>query len=217
MLEVKIHKDPYELKHYLYKTGTIRLNEGFTVVIGRNGCGKTTFCRTLKDFCNKNDIPCYSYDNYHDGGSTAMQVYLGMEDFESLVSTAFHSEGEQIYYNLGMQIKQIGSFIKKYRESKQLVVVLDTLDSGFDVEGISELKHLTGVMIDDCKKHGIELYIVITANNYALIHKSNCIDIKTGEYHYFDNYEAYEKFIMNQYKKDRQAEARRKKKESKDN
>lgn len=39
------------------------------------------------------------------------------------------------------------------------------------------------------------------------------MDIRTGEYCYFDNYGTYEKFILNQYKKDRQAQARRKNKE----
>lgn len=211
MIEVKRYKDPYDLKHYLFKTGTVMLNEGLTVVIGRNGCGKSTFCWQLEDYCKKNNIPYYNYDNYKQGGTHAHSEYSFLEDFDALCSTLFHSEGEQIFYNLGRQVQKISSFIKEHKDSKQLVIILDALDSGFDVEGIKQLKDIVNVMINDCSKHEIELYVVITANNYALIHKNSCMDVKTGEYHYFDNYGAYEKFILDQYEKDRKADAKRKK------
>jgi len=213
MIEIKIIKDPYDLKHYLYKTATINLNEGFTVIIGRNGCGKTTFCWQLAEHCKKQNIPYYKYDNYKQGGTHAHSEYSFLEDFDALSSTLFHSEGEQIFYNLGRQVQNISSLIKEHKDSKQLVIILDALDSGFDVEGIGQLKNIANIMVEDCRKNNIELYVVITANNYALIHKNSCMDVRTGEYHYFDNYEAYEKFILDQYEKDRKAEAKRKKKE----
>lgn len=202
MLSVKINSCPYD-ERKLYKTSHIDLETGLNVIIGRNGSGKTTLCREIENFCNENKIPLFKYDNYTDGGSSSMEKYMFFGNFEAFGATAFHSEGEQIFYNFGEQIKAIGKFIREHLDSKQLVITLDAMDSGLDIDGIDQLKSIVNVMTEDCKNKEVELYVVATANNYALIHKNHCIDVSTGKDLYFEKFEDFHKFISDQYKKDR--------------
>ena len=171
------------------------------VIIGRNGLGKSTFCHELKEFCDKNKIKCYNYDNYKQGGNKAQQSYGFYGDFKSLASTMFHSEGEQIFYNFGQQLRKIGSFVKTNIEEKQLVIILDALDSGLDVEGIGQINNVCDLIVKDNPDK--DIYIVATANNYALIHNNHCINIKDGKEYTFTKFEDYRDFILNQYKKER--------------
>lgn len=202
MLEVKINKDPYGDKK-LFKQSTINLQVGLNVIIGRNGVGKTTFCNELNDFCKNNKIPIFSYNNYSEGSNNAMSKYLFLGDFESLASTAFHSEGEQIFYNFGEQIKKLGNFVRSNLDKKKLVVSFDAMDSGLDVEGIGQLLEIIETITNDCKEKDVAIYFVVTANNYALIHKQHCIDIQTGKECVFNNYEIYKRYILKQYEKER--------------
>ena len=202
MLEVKIKRNPYG-DGLLFKRGTIELLSGINVIIGRNGCGKTTFCYETEEFCKKHNIKCYKYDNYIDGGDNARQEYLMFGDMEALASTAFHSEGEQIFYNMRKQIVKISNFISANQKEKQLVIILDALDSGLDIDGIEQVKAVMNMITIDGKEHGIDIYFVITANNYALIHEQRCIDIKTGNIYHFDDYISFKKFIEKQYDKDK--------------
>lgn len=204
MLSVKINSCPYD-ERKLYKTSHIDLDTGLNVIIGRNGAGKSTFCFMLQKYCEDNNIKLYSYDNYKEGGSRAIESYSFYEDFDSMASTLFHSEGEQIFYNFGQQIKKIGKFIRENKEEKQLVVIFDAMDSGFDVDGIDQLKNIVDIMKKECEEYDTELYCVVTANNYALIHNSPCIDIQTGKKYEFNDFEKYRKFILDQYERDRKA------------
>lgn len=212
MLSVKIKRDPYEVRKYLYKNSTIELQAGMNVIIGRNGSGKTTFCQQLEKYCNSSGIPVFRYDNYTSGGDKAVSEYLFHGFIEDIAMTAFHSEGEQIYYNLGKQIGNIGKFVAKHPTEKQLVVILDAIDSGLDIYGLDNLVNIVKTITDDCASRGTDIYFAITANNYGIIHKNQCIDINTGNSIYFDNFEDYHSFIAEQYKRERIKYQRKQKK-----
>lgn len=199
-MEIELRKKPYD--RILFKKSTIELKSGLSIIIGHNGIGKTTLLSEIEKFCKSKQIPTFRYDNYSEGGSTAWQTYLGTNDFNSLSATAFHSEGEQIFYNFGEQLKRIGSFVGKVDKDK-LFIMLDALDSGLDIDGIAQLLDICKIIETDCKLHKKEVYILLTANNYALIHKQNCFSISKMEYCTFDDFENYKKFIEDEYKKER--------------
>ena len=45
----KIERDCYEDKNYLYKKGHVTFQPGLTVLVGCNGCGKTTLMKQLEN------------------------------------------------------------------------------------------------------------------------------------------------------------------------
>lgn len=199
-MKITIRKNPYDNNINLYKKDEFELNSGVTILTGHNGSGKTTLLGEIKYFCKENKIPCFEYDNYREGSNNSIQLYLLQNDFKSISQTAFHSEGEQLLFNFGKQFaNKVGSFIKKNSDSQQLVFLLDALDSGLDVDGIDQILNLFKLIISDFKNK--EIYIVASANNYAMIHKQRCLDVKTFKEIYFDKFEDYQKYINNQYKK----------------
>lgn len=200
MLEVKLScKNPYDQDHNLYTNDKLKLEKGSTILVGRNGVGKSTLLYEIEQFCKKNKIPVYKYDNYHEGGSNAISSYGFYHDFEAIAMTAFHSEGEQIYYNFGRVVEKIGKFVREHKE-EPFVILLDALESGLDVEGIEQIKEMFSMVEKDAK----EPYIVCTANNYGLVHKMRCMNARTFEYlPAFEKYEDFKEFIDEQYRKDR--------------
>lgn len=185
----------------LYENPKFEFNTGVTVLIGRNGAGKSTLLDGIKTHCNNKKIPCFHYDNYKDGGDKAKSMYGAIGDMESLFNTLFHSEGEQIYYNFCQQANKLGGFFKKHKGAKQIVVLLDALDSGLDCEGIHQMLQLFSLVINDNKE--TDIYIILTANNFGLLRNQKCLDVKTGNYLIFKNYEEFEIFILNRYEEER--------------
>ncbi len=45
----KIERDCYEDENYLYKKGHVTFQPGLTVLVGCNGCGKTTLMKQLEN------------------------------------------------------------------------------------------------------------------------------------------------------------------------
>ena len=203
-MKIRINKNPNGTPLDLYFTDEVDLNPGLTVIVGRNGSGKTTFLHTMEEYCKNNEIPCYSYDNYTEGGDHAKEVYGFKGMYDDLFSVTFKSEGEQIYHNLGNRVYDIGAFVKKYRDNKELVILLDALDSGFDTDGLKQIKDICNLIISDNKNS--DVYILVTANNYGLVKDCDCLDIRNNKYIRFDSYVEYEEFISNQYKLDRKRE-----------
>ena len=189
----------------LYKTNKVTIKRGVNILVGRNGAGKSTLLHLIKNHCDKNNIPCLSYDNYTQGGSNASSKYMFFGQVENFMNVAFHSEGEQLFHNFGEKLKEIGQFISKNKNSKEIVILLDALDSGLDIEGIVQLKDVFKLIVEDAKDKNI--YIIASANNYALVKDMRCLDVKRGCLEkIFIKYEAFEKFILNQYKEEREEE-----------
>lgn len=200
-MKFTIPKCPNEEGVKLYRNSELNVDEGISIVVGRNGSGKSTLLRVIEEKCKKNKIPCYYYDNYNEGGKDAHSMYSFLGDFEALACTLFHSEGEQIYYNFSKKVEEIGKFIKKNKSSKELVVLLDAMDSGFDVEGIGQLLSVLNTACNDCKEHNIKMHVLITANNYAIVHGNRCIDIETFEEKVFNKFEEFQEYIVKQYER----------------
>lgn len=76
-------------------------------------------------------------------------------------------------------------------------MLFDAVDSGYSIDNIVELKtDLFQTIIQDCKKRNIEVYIVISANSYEMASGEQCLDVWSGKYIIFENYEDYRRYIL---------------------
>ena len=199
MLTVKIPTNPYDENTPLYKKKEHQFKEGLTVLVGKNGSGKTTFLRLTEEYCKKNGIPVFTYDNYRDGGSHAISKYGFYSQTELLVTAWKSSEGEQIFLNFGSTMGELGDFVKKNSQAKELVVLFDAIDSGLDVINIAEIKDfLFNVLIKDVQSKGQQIYILLSANSYGFVEDTRCYDIVNGNDIVFSSWAEYKEFILNQ-------------------
>lgn len=200
----------------------ITINPGLTVLVGCNGAGKTTLLHNIKDELYNNDIPYAEFDNLHNNGldSAIFNENFGFAGF--LMSS---SEGESIRGNIGMfssgirKFLETGKYSRSTREesianifisddcknkaitSKERWILLDATDSGYSIDNVIELKDLFDQFQEDADKFGVELYIIISANEYELANGEECFDVNTGKYITFKDYEEYKKFIIKSRKK----------------
>ena len=75
-------------------------------------------------------------------------------------------------------------------------ILLDAMDSGFSIDNVIEMKDLFQLVLNDAKQMGIELYIVISSNEYELVDGAECLDVTSGKYMQFKSYSEYKEFIL---------------------
>lgn len=220
-LKIKIDKCPYENDWSLFNKTTAQFDTGLTVLVGCNGAGKTTMLEYIFQHCKKSNIPVMRFDNYHDGGKdTKSKLIYEFDDMSILASTWGFSEGETINFNISFIASKLRQFIqtglydtKKNRLEKafqklvnedyqkeevmnQRVILLDGIDSGFSIDNIIETKELFNLIIDDAKSADIDVYIIVSANEYELVKNEKCFDVSRCKYCSFTNYEEYRNFII---------------------
>ena len=227
---IKTWRNPYDTGVNLTKPKEIEIKEGLTVLVGCNGAGKTTLLNNIKDFAHQNKIPCHLFDNLQSGGNNSFASLLGGYEEYDGDSIALGiclwnaSEGESIKINLNRESTLYNEFLKtgyfknkKYKFSKlfsdeeekfikdnKRILLFDATDSGLSIDAICELKFLFECLINRAKEIGIELYIIISANEYELCRNENCFDVNDGKYITFEDYEDYRTFILkNRIKKNK--------------
>lgn len=228
-LIINTWRDPYDSGFSLTRPKQIEINEGITVLVGCNGAGKTTLLMNIGDELKKQNIAYHKYDNL----SRDNKVSLFDKDAMHLyILKSQSSEGEGIKIELNNQSTLYKEFLKTgeyndrsnrlrkmLRESEEdeiinekiRVLLYDATDSGLSIDNIIELKSTFKSMIKYSKSIGIELYIIISANEYELCRNSNCFDVNKGKYITFDNYDSYRNFII----KSRELKEKRIEKQSK--
>lgn len=201
-MKLKITKDYYEEKDFIYQYSSLTINPGVTVLVGCNGSGKTTLLSIIRDHCNRHMIHYDEYSDQRHGRSNAMTALEFIGDVKGFVQNWMSSEGEQIYNNIG---RFVGKLRNKLINSEKYVLLFDGIDSGQSIDSIIDIKDLFECIIEDAKKAKCECYIVVTANTYELARDMNCIDATTGKRKKFKSYETYKKFILasSEYKKNR--------------
>lgn len=176
---------------------TIAINPGVTVLTGCNGTGKSTLMRLMKEQLEREEIPVYLYDNLHDGGRHSMQMFLNDGQIAELITMACSSEGEKINQNIGQTAVRLGSFVRKNSNYDELWIMFDAIDSGYSIDNIVEMKRdLLQTILKDCASRNQTVYIIISANSYEMAAGENCLDVWSGDYISFDNYDEHKKYII---------------------
>ena len=174
----KIIRDYYEEGEFLYQKKHVEFEPGLTVLIGCNGCGKTTLMRQIRLQVEKDlKNPCVvHFDNFADGGHNSMQVSAFHEDYSRVAQQMCSSEGERIAIDMEMVARKIGNMMRKYPDEKEFWVFLDGIDSGFSIDAIEELKRgLFDTIFATYPDK--DIYILVTANEYEMARGEKCFDV----------------------------------------
>lgn len=194
--EFTISTKPYD-DFRLYNKKNFTIHPGLTILTGCNGAGKTTLLRYIKTELDKNNIPCFDFDNYHNGGRDAASKALFFNQVNLAATLFCSSEGERISRNIEQTAVQIGNFVRGNQDKKEIWLLFDAVDSGYSIDNIIELKtDLFQTIIQDCKSRNIDVYIVISANSYEMASGEQCLDVWNGKYITFEDYEDYRRYIL---------------------
>lgn len=194
--EFTISTKPYD-DFRLYNKKNFTIQPGLTILTGCNGAGKTTMLNHIRTELDKNNIPCFNFDNYHDGGRTAASKAMFFGQVNLAVTLFCSSEGEKISRNIEQTAAQIGNFVRKNQDKGEIWLLFDALDSGYSIDSIIETKiDLFQTIIKDCKYRNVEVYIVVSANSYEMASGEQCLDVWSGKYITFKDYEDYKSYIL---------------------
>lgn len=215
---IKTWRDPYDAGFSTCRKKQIEIQQGLTVLVGCNGSGKTTLLHNIKSELKKEDIPVFYYDNEKDGGNNSISESIFYGNFSFTATALCSSKGENISLNLSKIASKLRKFVEtgdtgdrfnalaktlalkddneENNVSNERWILLDAMDSGYSIDNVIEMKDFFDLVIKDAKEFGIELYIVISSNEYELAHESKCFDVMEGKYIQFASYEDYKKFIL---------------------
>ena len=191
-MDFNIKKDWYDSRCLLYKKNKITINPGVTVLVGKNGIGKTTLLMQIEQSLKKQKVPYLTYNELTDGRES-MQRALDAQNTQFLVTLYLSSEGQKIYHNLGQFAEKVGRFISKHR-NETVFVLFDAIDSGLSIDNIAEVKDFFDLVIKD----NPDVYIIVSANSYEMANGSSCFDVQNCKYCTFKDYNDYRTFILNQ-------------------
>ena len=196
----KISRDPYANGSNMYKKKTITIEPGVTVLVGCNGCGKTTLLNYIRMELDSKKIPNVYFNNLHDGGANARSSAAFHGDFEFVGVSFNSSEGENIVMNMGKTAAKIGRMVQLYcndKDTNEMWVLLDAIDSGLSIDNIVDVKkYLFDVVLKDARTQGKEVYIIVSANEYEMANGESCFDVQNSKYRVFKTYDAYRKYIL---------------------
>lgn len=215
---IKTWRDPYDAGFSTCRKKQIEIQQGLTVLVGCNGSGKTTLLHNIKSELKKEDIPVFYYDNGKDGGNNSISESIFYGNLSFTATALCSSEGENISLNLSKIASKLRKFVEtgdngdrfnalaktlalkddneENNVSNERWILLDAMDSGYSIDNVIEMKDFFDLVIKDAKEFGIELYIMISSNEYELAHESKCFDVMEGKYIQFASYEDYKKFIL---------------------
>lgn len=214
MHTIKVWRDPYDQGWNTTRARQIELKPGLTVLVGCNGSGKTTLLNNIEQQIKQEKLPLYVWDNLHDGGSNAMGKFSFHGDFSAMADVMCASEGEAILRNIGYEsvkyrkfiltgkMKNENPFVDLLGEKEELPVtnkrfmLFDAADSGLSVDLVAELKNLFNLMLEDAKNSNIELYIIVTCNEFELPKGETCINVASGRYVNIRTYNDFKQVIM---------------------
>lgn len=180
----------------------LNLKPGYIPLIGPNGAGKSTLLRQLEEaFADNKDFKIFSYNNYFEGGCYARQNQLQERgNIPLLAQLATSSEGEQIAINFGQGCKRLGQIVAECKsEGKKLLVLIDAIDSGASIDRLKDYISLFDMVTNDCKKSGLDCYILVSVNSYELVKDRVCKDVRTGKDVTFESYEDYSNYICSYF------------------
>lgn len=224
MREFSTWRDPYEAGYSTCKPRRILIEDGLTVLVGCNGSGKSTLLRNIENELKSKDIPVVLFDSGVEKRSNAIGAAISNGNVGLASNFMTASEGEAIGLHLGQFMYNLRNFVitgiyssayglsknkfldafsklgsdthKEKPQSDERWLLMDSVDSGYSIDAIRELKELFNIISEDAISKNVHLYIVIAANTYELARDGRCFNVQLGKYVTFNSYEEYTKFIL---------------------
>lgn len=184
----------------LYTSNVVHIERGLNVLVGCNGCGKTTLLLQLEESIKqmmKNDktVKLLKFDNAEQGGDNFRQRSLFYDDMDSFMSSIGSSEGELITLSFGTCVaKQVGSIMRSNKDVKEFYILIDGVDSGLSIDRIRDLLKFFKFVQHENRE--TNFYIIASANSYEMTINNNCIDVMTLDHIGFPSYTDYCKYIL---------------------
>ena len=192
-----LEKEPYEPGEKIFSRKEIVLKPGVTVLVGCNGSGKSSLIKQLCNQLKSEQIPYYSWDDRSQGGQALKSSAALEQDYYTVATLMQSSEGESIMLGMSHISKHLGYYINnKYKDSSEYWILLDSIDSGFSIDQINDLKQYLFDLIQRDHPEGMDIYIVVSANEYEMVSGEQCFNVQKGKYVTFESYEDYKKFIL---------------------
>ena len=196
---IKVDTHPFDDELKLYKRKDYVIKPGLTSLVGCNGSGKTTFLDDyLMPYLKKNNIACLDYNDRRTGGTGRMEKLLFDGKTEAFASMYVSSEGERIVCGLDPIFGSLKSFFNKNR-GNPVFLVFDAIDSGMSIDEIIEIRELfLDLVFEEAKNvFGVDLYMVIAANNYEWCNdpRIHNVDITNGKEIEIKSYDDFKKAI----------------------
>ena len=215
---------PYEQGDILFLKGSVKIPEGLTVITGCNGSGKSTLLDIIeKRYKGNDDWYIVSYREKEDGRGNSVSSYLYMGDYRAIASVFEASEGEAVFRNYANKVYQeiaafrdtkitsrnpeeIGLFRYKYirmDKAKNLLVILDGIDSGVSLDMTIDIKNFLHTILEDLHTRipEVPVYILVSSNSWEFCEGERCLDARSLNFKKFSSYEEYRKYILDSRKK----------------
>lgn len=198
-LKLKLRSEPWETDEKIFKNLNREIEDGLHVLVGPNGYGKSTFMYFIKEKYERDEnYKLLTWDgviNTRDGKSGA----LLRENFELLANMMMSSEGEEHNINLAIFLQRVGREVANL--DRDLILLLDAIDSGISADRIEETIDVLAMIITDVRERGHECYIFVPSNTYEMARRRHCMDPCTGEDLVFNDYEDWRNYIFKCAKK----------------
>ena len=219
-----LERCPYEKGDNLFLKGSVSIPEGLTVITGCNGSRKSTFLYDIDGkFKGNDDWYIVSYREKEDGRGNSVSSYLYKGDYRAIASVFEASEGEAVFRNYANKVYQeiaafrdtkitsrnpeeIGLFRYKYirmNKAKNLLVILDGIDSGVSLDMTIDIKNFLHTILEDLHTRipEVPVYILVSSNSWEFCEGERCLDARSLNFKKFSSYEEYRKYILDSRKK----------------
>lgn len=178
---------------------TLLLKPGYTALAGPNGAGKTTLLDQLADIARDRGYLLCRYSDVDDGRHGAIQMDLVRGDVARVAQATCSSEGQRIQLNFSRVAGKVGAAVQQAMAKRAPVfVLLDGLDSGTSIDRQIEFMDFFRLVERDVgitdSRDDPPIYILAAVNDYEMATR-RCVDVRTGQYVKFRNYDAYKKFV----------------------
>ena len=201
-MSMTIKVDQYDSDNgLLFKKEEFIFDPGITILVGCNGSGKTTLMKQIEskyrwepvDGVIAKKFSCCDMDNEI---SRIMQFESNKDSIHRATSMIFSSEGERMAQGLVSAFNWMWNECRNPKTTK-IFMLLDSLDSGLDIVNLNMIYNtLIEAVYTVTVVFEKQLYVVLSANDYALVNNHECLDIYEGEKIVFKDWNDYSAFVV---------------------